>query len=158
MFNRKLAALALSATVLLGTSACSFSSNIPTLQMYAPSEGVDADTTNVALRNFIYLSNGTNSELIGSAVNTTNKVVKFSLTFETEAAKTVVDFELAAGEKLDIGYNGNPGIALPANGKPGDIEPISVTEGSETVNMNVPILDGSLPQYAELVKTLGTPE
>ncbi len=156
MFNRKFAAVALAATVLLGTSACSMTHDVASLQMYTPSEGVDGDTSSVALRNFIVLSNGTISELIGSAINTTQKTVNFSLSYQSATGNQTANYSLKAGEKLDIGYNGQAGIAVAEGGKPGEVTVVGAAEGSDSIKLNVPVLDGTLPQYTDLVSSLGT--
>jgi hypothetical protein len=153
LFNRKFAAIAISGLLVLGTSACSFTRDVPSLQTYAPSEGIDGDTANVALRNLIILTNGTKAELIGSLVNVGNKASSVSLEIPGLSA---ANFSLKAGEKLDIGYNGNAAIALSATGKAGDVETVKVTEGTQNISLNVPILDGGLSQYTDLVNSLGT--
>ena len=156
MFNRNIAVLALAATVLLGTSACSITGNVPTLQMYTPSDGVDGDTSSVAFRNFIVLSNGTVSELIGSAINTTQKDVSFSLSYQGAAGSQTASYSLKAGQKLDFGYNGQSAIAVANAGKAGEVTVVGAAEGSDSIKLNVPILDGTLPQYTDLVNSLGT--
>jgi hypothetical protein len=155
LINRKIVAAALSFAVLLGTSACSLKSEVPTLQMYAPSEGIDGDLASVALRNFIYLSNGTNSVLIGSAINTTGETVTFNLQFGDSAERAIVEITLQPYEKLDIGYNGNASVNIPAPGKPGDVVSIFAAEpGATAIRLNVPVLDGRLEQYADLVNAI----
>ena len=156
MFNRKIAAVALAATVLLGTSACSLTSDVPTLQMYAPSDGVDGDTASVAFRNFIVLTNGSASELIGSAINTTQKPVNFSLSYQSATGAQTSNFTLKAGQKLDFGYNSSDAIALANGKKPGEVTVIGASEGSESIKFNAPVLDGTLSQYTDLVNSLGT--
>jgi len=156
LFNRKIAAVALAATVLLGTSACSITSDIPTLQMYAPSEGVDGNTKSIALRNFLVLSNGTSAELIGSAINTTNQNVAFSLTYQGANGSATENYSLKPQQKLDFGYNGNAGLAVAGADKVGQNIVVKVTEGTESISMNAQILDGTLSQYTDLVNSLGT--
>ena len=158
MFNRKLAVAALSVSVLLGTSACSFTRNVPTLQMYAPSEGVDGNLNAVHLRNFIFLTNGTETALIGSAVNTTEQSVTFNLQFGDNLDRATVDLTLEPGQKLDIGYNGNAPAVLPLTTKAGDVVSIFAAEpGANPIRLNVPVLDGRLSQYTELMNTIFTP-
>ena len=156
MFNRRIAAIALAATVLFGTSACSITGNVPTLQMYSASDGVNGDTSSVAFRNFIVLSNGTVSELIGSAINTTQKDVSFSLSHQGAAGNQTASYSLKAGQKLDFGYNGQSAIAVANAGKAGEVTVVGAAEGSDSIKLNVPILDGTLPQYTDLVNSLGT--
>jgi hypothetical protein len=155
LFNRKIAAAALAATVLLGTSACSITRDIPTLQQYSPSEGVDGDTKSVALRNFLVLTNGTSAELIGSAINTTNKNVNFSLSYEGTNGSETANYSLKPQQKLDFGYNGNAGLAAASTLTPGQNSTLKVTEGSQTISLNAQILDGTLSQYTDLVNSLG---
>jgi hypothetical protein len=53
-------ALGLSVAVLLGTTGCSLSGDVASMQQYTPSDGSQIDIGNVKLRNFIYLTDGIN--------------------------------------------------------------------------------------------------
>ena len=158
LFVRRLAATALIATLALSTSACSLSGNVASLQPYAPSDGQQVDLESVKARNFMYLvSESGQGFLIGSLVNSASeaRVVKIQYVDPNSQAKTDYFVEVAAGAKLDFGYNGNPAISMPVVEVPGQTALFYFLE-SDTVNaqMKVPVLDGTLATYKSLIQLL----
>ena len=154
MIIRKIAAVGIAASLLLGTSACGFMSPTASLEVYAPSDGLE----NVKVRNFIYLTNGNGSEaLFGSIVNSGLESTTFKIQYTEEASseKREVAFNLLPGQKLDLGYNGNSALVIDLAGTPGKIANIFVIEGNGTgKEIRVPILDGTLAEYKEIFATL----
>jgi hypothetical protein len=154
---RRLAAGLVLAALTLGTSACSITPNVASLQMYAPSDGQQVDLESIKARNFIYLvSDSGKGYLIGSLVNSSqeDRIVKMQYQ-DAQSGLTDLYFEVAAGEKLDFGYNGNEAIAVDIAGAPGQTTLIYVLE-SDLISgqMNVPILDGTLSEYRMLLEQL----
>jgi hypothetical protein len=155
---RRLAATALIATLALSTSACSITGNVASLQPYSPSDGQQVNLESVKGRNFIYLvSESGQGFLIGSLVNSASeaKVVKIQYVDPNSQGKTDYFVEVAAGAKLDFGYNGNPAISMPVVEVPGQTALFYFLE-SDTVNaeMKVPVLDGTLSEYKALIQLL----
>lgn len=158
LFVRRLAATALIVAFTLTTSACSLSGNVASLQPYSPSDGQQADLENIKARNFMYLvSESGQGFLIGSLVNSASeaKVVKIQYVDPNSQAKTDYFVEVAAGAKLDFGYNGNPAISMPVVEIPGQtalfyfLESDTISEG-----IKVPVLDGTLSEYKALLLLL----
>lgn len=174
-------AVSVSAALVLGTTGCSLTHNVPTLQSYSPSDGAEAVVDGVKALNVIYLTQ-TNTPLdawagtevggiIGSFVNTTNQPVQIRLQFTEDASNATdvissqkrewVSEVIAPGAKYDLGYNENPALAailLKADGKvaaPGSLVNIwlAVNDGAG-VELSVPALDGTLEQYSALVQNL----
>lgn len=171
-------ALAISTAVVLGTSGCSLTNNIASMQEYAPSDGTQITVDGVKFLNMIYLTkravNMNDREvgaLIGSFVNNSDQPVQVRIQYQIDAVEAVdvisaqtfdwVSEVIAPGEKYDIGYNESPAISAIAlnNGRvtrPGDLISIFIAvndgPGSE---LKVPALDGSLEQYKALVDNLG---
>ncbi len=171
-------ALAISTAVILGTSGCSLSNNIASMQPYAPSDGTQITVDGVKGLNMIYLTKRVSGldavevgALIGSFVNNTDQPVQLRIQYDVDASEATdvitiqkkdwVSEVIAPGEKYDIGYNESPaisGIALGSNrspAKPGELISIFIAvndgPGSE---LKVPALDGSLEQYKPLVDNL----
>jgi len=158
LFLRSLTATLMLAALTLGTSACSISGNVASLQPYSPSDGQQVDLDAVKARNFIYLvSDSGNGFLIGSMVNSSNedRVVKMQYVNSSTQAKSEYYFEVPAGAKVDFGYNGNPAISVPVVERPGQTAQFFLLE-SDTVNgsMRVPVLDGTLAEYRSLLELL----
>ncbi|CAB4632798.1 unannotated protein [freshwater metagenome] len=158
MFVRRLAATALLTALTLTTSACSMSGNVTSLQPYSPSDGQQVDLETIKARNFIYLVSASgNGYLVGSLVNSSAeaRVVKIQYVNPNNQAKTDYFMEVPAGQKLDVGYNGNPAIELPVVETPGQTAMFYFLE-SDTVNatMKVPVLDGTLSEYRAVLELL----
>ena len=171
-------AVAVATALVLGTAGCSISSNVATMQPYAPSDGAQVTVDGVKALNLIYLTknvtamNGTEvGAIIGSFVNTTDQPVQIRLQYQIDASESVdvisaqtfdwVSEIIMPGQKYDIGYNESPavsGIALNKGRvtKPGDLIAIFIgVNDAQGVEVLVPALDGSLEQYKSLVDNLG---
>lgn len=158
MFLRRLATSAVLVALTLSTSACSLSGNVASLQPYSPSDGQQVNLESVKARNFMYLvSSAGKGYLIGSLVNsaTEDKVIKIQYEDPNTMAKTDYFVEVAAGTKLDFGYNGNPAITIPVVEIPGQTAHFYFLE-SDTINasMNIPVMDGTLAEYKMLLEML----
>ena len=161
MSIRKLAAIGLAASLLLGTTGCSLVSPVASRVTYSPGDGTQINLQTVKVRNFMYLSNGKGGEaLFGSIINPSleSKTVKIQYTDGTLNEKKEVSINLLAGQKIDLGYNGGSALAIDLAGEPGGVVNLFVIEGNNTGKMiEVPVLDGTLAQYKDLVAALEAP-
>ena len=148
-------AVAISAALLLGTTGCSLNRNVDSMQAYAPSDGSQKDLANVKLRNFIYLSDGASGKLIGSVVNNNSADVTVQFEYTDFDTRTKTDpITVSAGETLGLGAgNDTEGLAVTISGKPGENLDIWVSiDGATGERFVVPVLDGTLEQYAPYFK------
>jgi hypothetical protein len=156
---RKIATVAIAASLMIGTAGCTFVSPIASRIEYAPSDGSQVTLKNVDARNFILLSDGEgHSALIGSIVNrgVSSTSVKLQYTDATTSEKKDAFFTLLPSQKLDFGYNGASALDFDLGGKPGQVVTVFVVaDGEAGQGMNIPVLDGTLPEYAELYKGIG---
>jgi hypothetical protein len=156
---RKIATVTIAASLMLGTSGCTFFSPIASRIEYTPSDGSQVTLQHVDARNFIYVSDGKgNAALIGSLVNRglTSTNVKLQYTDATSSEKKEAFFTLLPSQKLDFGYNGATALAFDLGGKPGALVTVFVVaDGEAGKAMNVPVLDGTLSEYADIFKGLG---
>lgn len=159
MSTRKIAALALAAAVMLGTSGCNFISPVASLEVYSPSDGAQASFEDIKVRNFMYLVNTEGKgALFGSVVNSGLEATSFKLQYTDAAgAKQDIAYTVAAGEKLDLGYGEGSAVALDiAPIQAGAILPIFAVAANEVgVQLNIPVLDGTLAEYRTLVEQFG---
>ncbi len=148
MLVRKLAVVAVAAAVAFGTAGCTFNSPVATQINYAPGDGADATLHGIAARNFVYLVNADGQgALIGSLVNTTN-----AAGFVTLSSGSMTDpLAMPAGQKIDFGYNGMAPIQLGVTAKAGTIIEVKIMVKDQTKTMNVPVLDGTFSEYADLL-------
>jgi hypothetical protein len=156
---RKFATVAVAASLLLGTAGCTFMNPIASRIDYAPSDGTQASLENVDARNFMYLSDGQgHAALFGSLVNRGLDSASVKLQYTDASSKETKQayFTLLPSQKLDFGYNGTSALNYDLGGKPGQTVTVWVSAGSETgKEMNVPVLDGTLAEYTDLVKQIG---
>lgn len=159
MFVRKMATgLALGATVLMLTTGCSITDNIATLRQYAPSDGFSLNYGNVKFRNFIYVVVGEKRHLIGSVINSGIETQTLTLQYTDAATGEKVNFELnvPAEKKLDFGYNENASLDFNLLGVAGGTTSFYVLQpDTPAKQFVVPVLDGTLPAYQDLVNNLG---
>jgi hypothetical protein len=158
---RKFAAIAITASVLIGTTGCTFNSPVASRIEYAPADGSQADLENVKARNFVYLTNGSQSALTGSIVNSGLEPQVFKIQYTDAAVNEAkeVTFTVNGGQKIDLGYNGGQALAINLGGKAGGIVRINVSEGSGApVEMRIPVLDGTFDFYKPIVDSLSVVE
>jgi hypothetical protein len=158
---RKFAAVVIAASVLVGTTGCTFNSPVASQIDYAPADGSQADLENLKVRNFIYLTNGTQSALTGSIVNSGLEpaVLKIQYTDAAVNEAKEVTFTVNGGQKIDLGYNGGQALAINLGGKAGGVVRINVAEGSGTpVEVRVPVLDDTFDFYKKMVDSLSVVE
>jgi hypothetical protein len=142
------------ATTLL--SGCSLSREIASLDMYAPSDGTMVDVETLKARNVMFIKGSNNKVmLIGSFVNSGKELVMASIQTKDAAGEDIrVAFEVKPNGKFDLGYNGTEGVVMTLDEKPGSLHSIYVSNGSDPVEMLVPIMDGSLAEYRPFVEAL----
>lgn len=153
------ASVALAASLLLSTTACSFFDAQSTLKQYAPSDGVDATVGQVKVRNAMLLSkDGTNASLLINLINGGTTTVNVLIQYDGTAAdgttgKVDTRIQLDAGEVRTFGSSDTRQLILKGiNSKPGSLFPVYVQYGVQTgQEMMVPVLDGSLPEYSTLL-------
>jgi len=157
--RKAIAAIAVSASILLATSGCSLTpaKHIASMQDYAPSDGSQLAVGHLKLRNAFILTNGTKTALFASVVNSGLDDIDATIQYTAkDGVKSNISFPVFAGEKLDIGYNGTEPVALD----------VAATEGTnvqlwllDNVNagqsINVPVLSGAKSEYSELFSLLG---
>jgi len=145
-------ALALSAAVVLGTSGCSLSGDVASMQQYTPSDGSQIDIGHVKLRNFIYLTDGVNGgKLIGTFVNNEKTEISFELEYiDGDLRAKTQPIYIPAGETLGLGSSGDTeGFGVTLNAQPGTNVTLWVSiDGATGKELVVPVLDGTLEQYA----------
>jgi hypothetical protein len=159
---RKLAAVALAAGVLVSATGCSFNPQPESLQSYAPSDGSGIDiypakyNEHIALRNFFILTDGTTSKLYGSVINSGLKTQTVTLQSVSGASDLI---EVKAGVRVLLGTEGGYISTLELPGKAGDLVDFKVTAdgGKNWQTISVPVLDGTISYYQELVSGLATP-
>ncbi len=154
--GRAAASIVLAGAVLLGTTACTFLTPQATLYHYDPGNGVGATIGDIKVRDAVALINedGHAISLLITLVSSSDKAENVTLQFQSGGEKTdqivrvpergVAQFGTTADQEQIIILN--PDVPL------GSLLPVYVQYGNETgTTLLVPVLDGTLPEYADLV-------
>ena len=146
MKSRRLASLALVAAVLVGTSGCTLISPQATLIPYAPADGVNAHTGDVAVRNALVVSDdGIDGNFLAAFVNESTDPVTLRVEYGEGSDKTELTVRLAAREAISLGMDGeNDPLPFPdIDTMPGATMPVYFQAGdAEGSLVEVPILTG----------------
>ena len=153
---KKFIALASVALATVALSGCSLSRDIASLDMYAPSDGVQLDIEQLKARNVMLIKGASgNAVLIGSFVNSGTQAITATIQTEDGNGEVVrVAFEVGAGKKFDLGYNGTEPVTFKLDGMPGQVHEVAVSGGGDPYVLNVPVMDGSLEEYREYAESL----
>lgn len=149
---RLVAAVALSAAVVLGTTGCTFMTHQATTIEYPASDGVNVATTggDVVVRNAFIIADedGTAGNLVAAFINEGDK----SATLDIDVAGEQLSFRVPAGERVSLGADEEPLLIENLGVKPGaTVEVLFVSGDGDVEPVHVPVLDGTLPEYADLV-------
>ena len=154
MKSRLVASIALAAAVALGTAGCNFLTPQATLEQYDPSDGVNGQVGDVALRNVLFiLGEDETANLLFTTVNSGDEEadlhVEVLLDGEAwdEQVEIPTGLTVFGGEEDAVIFEG---IDLPDGG----VVTVYFQYGeAEGVELPVPVLDGTLEEYRPYVPT-----
>lgn len=160
MKSRLVAAAAISALVLVGTTGCTFISPQATTINYSASDGVNISDEDgpIAVRNAFIVANedGSVGNLIAAIVNPTEE--KATLTITVEGIDPMV-VTVPAGGTVSLGADEDPLRIVDLDTMPGATIEVHFQSGdSSGVKASIPVLDGALPYYADLVPSAEKPK
>ena len=150
---RAAAAAAIAALVMLGVAACA---PIASLKHYDPSDGVSTTVGQVKVLNALVLTkSGTDGNLLFSAYNPSDVLIQLNVQYDDGSDRTTVHAALLPDATTSFGYGKKGQFLLSGLGvKPGSLAHIYFQYGDEQGSqISVPVLDGSLPQYQNLLPT-----
>ncbi|GAA3291151.1 hypothetical protein ACFFON_17670 [Arthrobacter citreus] len=143
---QRAAAAGVIALAVLGVSSCSAVNEQATVREYSPSDGIVENVGEVELRNILVVSNGDGEpgRLLGTVVNASPDNVDFSmamggttLTWNIESGDKIIFEDAEASEVTVPNVDTVPGTGIRAD----------ASNGTETVQLNVPVVDGTLVDY-----------
>ena len=152
MKARLIASVVLAATVVLGTSACNLISPQTTTKEYDASDGVSGTIGDMSIRNAAIISgDGKDGNLLVSITNAggaESLTIKWGDDFsESTEARIPEDETISFGTEEE-----DPILLENIDAVPGSLLTMFFQYGDETgVEIFVPVLDGTLPEYAEFV-------
>lgn len=149
---QRAAAAGVIALAVLGVSSCSAVNEQATVIEYSPSDGIVENVGEVELRNILVVSNGDGEagRLLGTVVNASPEAVDFSLAL----GGTTLTWNIASGEKVIFEDAPTAEVTVPnVDTLPGTGLRADASNGTETVDLDVPVVDGTLESYREYLPT-----
>jgi hypothetical protein len=124
------------------------------LKPYAASDGLQVTAGDVRGLNLIMFTRGAGAPaaLTGTLANTGTT----NATATLEVAGTSVTVEVPAGSSVKLGFgDGDTSVVAPvAPTAPGLIGTVTLTVGGTSTKAPVPVLDGTLPEYAPVLDAM----
>jgi hypothetical protein len=159
--SRLVASAALSALVLMGATGCTFITPQSTKTEYAASDGINVSDPDgpIDVRNVLVVAteDGSVGNLVAGIVNPTDESATLTIALADSETFTIT---VPAGDTVSLGADEDPLRIVGLDTKPGATVEIHFQSGDSTgVKAEVPVLDGSLPYYADLVpsESVSTP-
>ncbi len=158
MKARLAASAALALGIVIGGSGCAMLTYQATTEPYDASDGVSTDVGELELRNILVISDhGVAGNLVMTVVN--NGTEDRELTVEYGDGGEAEPIEIAAGSTVAFGVDDaestdvlKPVLLPTIDTMPGALIPLYFQyEGAEGSEIQVPVLDGTLPEYRALV-------
>ena len=149
--------IALAAAIALGATGCSLFAPVATLDPYAPSDGRDIDLENVAVRNMLLIGDeaGENLNIMFTGVNTGDSTETVTLAFMGEGSQQAsADFSVDPGTTVFGLPDGDVPptlVSIPGAEAGSTVTTFLSTPGSPEIEYEIPVLDGTLPEYRDLV-------
>lgn len=153
MRARAVAAIALSGALALGLSGCNLYMHVETARHYEPSDGVGLSLESLELRNLIVISeDGKLGNLIGTAVNTTDEPIDFSVQWQVDGQYHEVELTAEPNTRTTFGVDEQV-LIDPVGELPGGLLDmiVHVSDGQKAII--VPVLDTTLAEYTAAAPT-----
>ena len=136
----------------LSVTGCGFVNAQQTSHQYSASDGVRADLGKLQLRNILIVSNGQNQpgRVIGAVFNqgTTDATLTIS-----GANGSQTEIPVKAGSETYLNDQSDAAVLSSAGTIPGGLTPVTIRSGSDSSTVNVPVVDGTLPEYQKYLPT-----
>jgi hypothetical protein len=148
---RLAASAVLAVGLVLGASGCSMLTYQATTEHYDPSDGVSADVGDLDLRNILVVSeDGEDGNLVLTVVNTGDEDAELGVQVGEGGGEPLI-IEVEAGATVSLGGDEEPLLLEGIDTQPGALLPLYFQYGTaEGIEKLVPVLDGRLPEYADL--------
>ncbi|KZE92978.1 MULTISPECIES: hypothetical protein [unclassified Agromyces] len=150
MKARLAASAALALGIAIGGTGCGMITYQATTERYDPSDGVSAEVGSLAVRNILIISeDGDEGSMILSVSNSGSE----DATLELQVGSETVEVDVDAGQTVAPGAGDEEPLLIEGlDAEVGGLVPVFVTtDGAEGREISVPVLDGRLPEYADLV-------
>jgi hypothetical protein len=144
------------AALAITLAGCNFITPQASLYPYDASDGVSTVVGDVHILNALVLTeDGTDGNLVFSAVNDGGEKVDLTVQFDSGGTKTDLTVPVEAAGRTDVGFGDAGQLFLASMNTPaGSLLPVYFQYGDhEGKQLMVPVLDGALPQYQPYLPT-----
>jgi hypothetical protein len=133
---------------LLSVTGCGFVNAQQTSHQYSASDGVRADLGKLQLRNILIVASGEKEpgRVIGAVFNQSNSDATLTLS-GANGAQT--EIPVKAMSETYLNDTADAAILSTAGVIPGGLTPVTIRSGSDSATINVPVVNGTLPEYAK---------
>jgi len=149
---RPLVLAAAAAISVAGLSGCMELSEQTTTLQYAPSDGTQITVDGVKIANALLVSdgNGKPANLVATVANSTRENATVTISGEGLDARIPVQ----GNDAVNIGPDGDQQVHVASlNARPGEMVNVQVDAGGQPQAFDIPVVDGTLPEYSTLVPT-----
>lgn len=155
MRARTTAAVVIAGAVMVLTAGCNFISPQTTTEIYDASDGVNTTVGDIEVRNaIVFTENGDEASLSVVVINNGSSAANVKFQYQALGSTETAVIPVAANGETDRGTQGGQKQTI-LNGigkQPGSLLTVFIQSGTDTgKKLNVPVLDGSLTQYATLL-------
>ncbi len=151
----RVTSVGVAALLVLSLSGCTFSAVQANAKPYDPSDGIGAEVGELKVRNALLISeDGEVGNLLINVVNEGTQSVSLTLSWEGATGQVDRNVYVKAEGTQSFGEEGDQIILRGIDAAPGSLFPIYLQYGDEEGReLMVPVLDGGLEEYADLVPT-----
>lgn len=150
MKSRVAASIALATALMLGATGCTFSANIATEKPYDPSDGVGAEVGELSIRNALLIGDDPEElNLVMTVVSAADTDRRVTVQWEADGERVTEEIFVGANGRTAFGGPEQDQLLITGSGATiGGLVPVFFAyPGAEGVEVLIPVLDGSLPEY-----------
>jgi len=131
---------------LLSVTGCGFVNAQQTTHQYSASDGIKADLGQLQLRNMLIVASGEkeSGRVIGAVFNQSNSDATLTIS-GADGAQTEVPVK--AKSETYLNEESDSAVLSTAGAAPGGLAKVTVRSGSDSAQINIPVVNGTLPEY-----------
>ncbi|WP_115789586.1 hypothetical protein [Arthrobacter silvisoli] len=141
---------------LLSVTGCGYINAQQTSHQYAASDGVRADLGSLQLRNIMIVSTAEDKpgRVIGAVFNQSSSNATLVINGANGAQTSI---PVKAKSQTYLNEDSDAAILSSTGGKPGSLVTVSISAGSDSSKLQVPVMDGSLVEYQKYLPASASP-
>ena len=155
MRGRIASSVVIAAAILVGTAGCNMLAPQTTTKQYTASDGINTNVGSLDVRNAVIISDdGERGNLVFTVINNSDQKAALRVQYESNGSKDAMTVAVDAHETKQVGTaDATRTLTLEGmSSQPGSLFSVYFQTGQKPGSqVLVPVLDGGLPEYADLV-------